>query len=266
MKTTHIKIVPYFIAVVFLFIGVFIGCDTDSTQPGTTGTLRLYIADAPGEIDEVNLEITSVQVHRPGPGGWITINDETRTFDLIEYSNGAMALLGEAELEAGKYTQIRLMLGQNNNVVVNGEAPSLFVPSGYQTGYKLVRQFNIEPDYTYELLIDFDVHRSVHLADGQYILKPTTRVEPLALTGAIEGYVSPADADAVVSAIDAGPDTVVTSAYPDETGYFKMIALPPGSYNVSVEAEGYQDVLVEDIEVTAGHTADVGTVELVESE
>ncbi len=266
MRIVNMRTVPLHITVILLFVGLFIGCDTDSTQPGTTGTLRLYIADAPGEFENVNIEITRVDVHRPGPNGWVPINDETRTFDLLEYSNGAMALLGEQELQAGKYTQIRLMLGDGNNVVVNGDTFSLYVPSGYQTGLKLVRQFDIEPDYTYELLIDFDVHRSIHMADGQYMLKPTVRVEPLALTGSIQGYVSPADANAVVSAIDAEPDTVVTSAYPDETGFFKLIALPSGNYNIAVEAENFENALLEGVTVEAGQTADVGTIELNEIE
>lgn len=247
-----------------VMILLLIGCDTHSIQPGTHGTLRLYIADAPGEFQEVNIEIASVEVHRPGPGAWITINDQTRVFNLLEYANGAMALLGEAQLEAGKYTQIRLMLGDGNTIVVNGETHPLFVPSAYQTGLKLVRQFDIEPDYTYELLIDFDVHRSVHLANGQYILKPTVRVEPLALTGAIRGYIAPAGVGAVVSATDAAVDTVVTSSYPDETGFFKLIALPPGMYNIVVtEAGGYHDARVDSVVVEAGKTSEVGTIELI---
>jgi len=266
LRSTNYRHVFIVTAGIFLFVGLFLGCDTDSTQPGSSGTLRLYIADAPGEFEEVNLDITSVEIHRPGPGGWITINDESQMIDLLEYSNGAMALLGEEQLEAGKYTQIRLMLGENNNLVVNGETHSLVVPSGYQTGFKLVRQFDIEPDYTYELLIDVDVHRSVHVADGQYMLKPTARVEPLALTGAIQGYVSPAGANAVVSAIDAEPDTVVTSAYPDETGFFKMIALPAGEYHVAVEADGFDDNQMNNVDVTTGQTTDVGTIELDETE
>lgn len=267
MRSTMMRTVSLFSAALLLFVGLFIGCDTDGVQPGNTGTLRLYIADAPGEFEKVNIEVTSVAVHRPGPENWITINDETRTFDLIELSNGAMAVLGEEELEAGKYTQIRLMLGDGNNIVVNGETFDLFVPSGLQTGLKLVRQFDIEPDFTYELLLDFDVHRSVHIADGQYILQPTVRVEPLATTGAIEGYISPADAGAVVSAIDAIPDTVVTTAYPEENGYFKFIALQPGNYNIAVEeAENFEDELVEDVVVEAGQTTDIGTIDLVEEE
>lgn len=265
MSTANInRIVTSFIAIFVLSVGSFLGCDTDTIQPGDTGTLRLYLADAPGEFEEVNIEITRVEVHRPGPEGWIVINEETRTFNLLEYTNGAMALLGEEDLNAGKYTQIRLMLGMDNNVVVNGDTLPLYVPSGYQTGLKLVKQFDIEPNYTYELVLDFDVHRSIHMENEQYVLKPVIRVEPLALTGAIQGYVLPLDADAVVSAIDAQPDTVVTTTYPNDDGYFKLIALPSGNYNIKVEAADYIDVLIEDISVATGQTSDVGTIELQE--
>ena len=255
---------PFVIVIMLLAVGLFTGCEGDHIQPGTTGNLLLYITDAPGEFDEVNLNVVRVEVHREG-GPWEVINNENQTIDLLEYRNGMMAVLADADLDAGIYTQIRLILGDGNNVVVDGVPHNLTVPSGMQTGLKLVRSFAIEPDYTYELVIDFNVHHSIHTSELGYMLKPTVRVEPLALTGAIGGYVTPVGVDAVVSAMQE--DEVVTAAYPDETtGMFKMIALPPGEYHLEIEADGFEKYTSDIMVVQAGHTTDAGTIELEASE
>jgi hypothetical protein len=238
------------------------GCDWDSTQPGTKGRLLMYISDAPGEFDEVNLVVARVEVHKSG-GSWFVVNDEERTFDLLELSNGAMAVLGDTELEPGRYTQIRLILSEGSNVVVDGVTHSLTIPSGFQTGYKLVHSFDLEPDYIYELLIDVDVHNSIHSSALGYMLKPTARVKPLALTGAIQGVVSPPGVNSLVSVIAA--DTVMTTAYPDaETGYFKFLGIPAGTFDLEVEANGYVTEIVTGVAVQVGHTTNVGTVQLTE--
>ncbi len=118
-------------------------------------------------------------------GGWIIISDEEQGFDLMALRDGAFDLLAESELEAGKYTQIRLKISGDLDdagdpktyVRVDGEVMPLTVPSGAQSGLKLIKPFNITADSETILYIDFDAESSVvETGAGKYLLKPTIKV------------------------------------------------------------------------------------------
>ena len=81
----------------------------------------------------------------------------------MQLANGATALLGEAGLAPGHYTQIRLLLIDSCQVVAEGESYPLYIPSGSESGIKLNHQFEIEAGKLYELLlgIQFKLHMSI---------------------------------------------------------------------------------------------------------
>ncbi len=265
MKTKQIREIRWISAVLFILLWLSVlGCESDGVAPGSSGRLVIYISDAPGQFDEVNISISRVEAHKEG-GGWFVVNDEPQTFDLLELSNGVTAVLGDAHLEAGFYTQLRLIINEGSNVLTGGNSYPLTISSGEQTGVKLVHAFDIEPDYTYELLLDFDVHHSIHSSALGYMLKPVIRVEALAQTGAIRGSIQQDDAGSVVI-LYSGEETV-TSVYPDiADGSFKFIGIPQGTYSLTVEAEGYQAEHITGLVVQVGETTDAGTIVLTETE
>ncbi len=258
MKTSYVTVITMMLGIV-----LFIGCESTS-EPGTTGNFVLYLTDAPGEFDEVNISVESVEVHR-AEDGWIVINDVPEVYDLLELTNGVTAVLGEAVLDPGLYTQIRLMIGEESNVVLDGQTYDLEIPSGLQTGLKLVQSFQIEADYTYELLLDFDAHRSVNQlgAINEFVLQPAYRLQSIATSGSIAGSVEPAAARAVVTVYQGGE--VVTTTYADEdTGDFKVIHLPEGNYSVHFEAreDGYGEHTMDNVSVSVGETTQLDPVDL----
>jgi hypothetical protein len=110
--------------------------------------------------------------------------------------NGVTEILGVNELVAGRYNQIRLILGDTpesknnilgdphpyaNYLILNDSSDTvkpLKVPSGFKTGIKLVHQFEVTQGEDVELILDFDAYRSVVRASNgeKYILKPTIKV------------------------------------------------------------------------------------------
>jgi len=69
------------------------------------------------------------------------------------------------------------------------------LPSGAQTGLKLLADFTVNAGSTYELILDFDAQRSVVTTGPAnnptgYLLNPTIRVEEKALTGSISGMLT----------------------------------------------------------------------------
>jgi hypothetical protein len=244
------------------------GCGGDPNRPAvpSQGEIRVLLIDAPAAYDAVNIVVKEVSAHvaeADSGSGWTAVNDSTRTFDLLALANRASAVLCDAPLDAGHYTQIRLKLSSGSTVVVDGVEYPLEVPSGLQSGLKLNHPFDIEPDRLYDLTLDFDAARSiVHRGDDRYALSPVIRLAAAQISGTISGVISPASARGIVTAV-GGADTV--SAVADTTsGAFKLMALPAGSYDVRIDPlePAYDDTTLTGVTVLARQDVDLGTVQV----
>lgn len=250
--------------IIFLSPLIFYSCSENSTNPanGENGRVKIYMVDSPADYDEVNIVVERVEVHKAEngeEGEWIIVNNETKIYNLLELRNGASAILCDYSLSAGHYTQIRLIIGTGSNVVINGVPYELEVPSGAQTGLKLIHGFDIQTGITYELLLDFDANKSIVVTgNGRYLLKPTVRVIALALSGTISGIVLPPDILTSIWTI-SGSDTITT--YSDITGNFKLMALHQGTYDVYITPSNpaYRDTVITNISVQTGTDTNIGT-------
>jgi PKD repeat protein len=143
-----------------------------------TGSLVLQLTDAPPELNitEALVTISQVTVHYAGTndtnGSWITIVNESQTFDLIQLQN-ATDFLGGETLAAGWYTQIRLYV-DNALVTIDGVQYNLTIPS---KNVKLITPFLVMDNQTLTVTLDFDVQKSIHeTGNGRYIMRPTIKV------------------------------------------------------------------------------------------
>jgi hypothetical protein len=229
--------------------------------------VEVRLTDAPGDYEEVNIDIQEVQIHS-GEGnensGWISLNINPGVYSLLELTNGLDTLLGTLELPAGKVSQIRLTLGNNNTIKADGETSALSTPSSQQSGLKLNLHATLKEGVTYRLLLDFDVARSiVKNGAGNYILKPVIRTISEATSGAIKGGVSITQSTPAIYAID-GLDTLGTT-YADSTGHFLIKGLPAGTYTISfAPASGYSIEAVNDVTVTLGNVTDLGVITVID--
>ncbi len=261
-----------------LFIG-FTACDSNGSDGGT-GTMEVTMTDAPVHYDSVNVTINSVRVHQNTNAetdstesdeeaedeGWVTITDEQMKVNLLELTNGNQISLGSEELEAGTYSQVRFILGDDNTVTVDGETFDLQTPSAQQSGLKLNVNAEIEENSTYTLLVDFDAARSiVQQGNGNYLLKPVLRAVNIAETGSIEGNVQPTDFRTHVIAM-SNEDTVA-STITAENGDFAIIGLTEGTYDIAFDPDSdqYADSTVADVEVTVGEDTVLDDMQLEET-
>lgn len=239
------------------------GCGNSTTRPAS-GTVRVSLTDAPADFDSVILVIREVAVHRAGAGnaGWTSFVPDSSRYDLLRLRNGVFAELGEVLVDAGHYTQVRLVLDPGSYVVENGVRRDIVIPSGLQTGLKLVGEFDVAAGTSVDLGIDFDATRSfVETGSGKLLLKPTVRVEVMELTGAIRGSVQPSDPSSLVYAI-AGTDTLAGAATGADGG-FVLPLLPAGAYTVAIDAPAaYRDTSLAAVAVTNGQVTNVGVVQL----
>lgn len=144
-----------------------------------------------GEFDD---DSTDVDDHDDGDvdndttdvehGGWEVVKNETFTVDLMTLRNGVFTTLGVALVPAGHYTQIRLKLGPGSDVVVDGVAHPLVVPSGMQSGLKLIHPFTVPPEGFVDLLLDINAQSSItDNGNGTWMLHPTAKVTVSSGTG-----------------------------------------------------------------------------------
>jgi len=265
-----------------LYVGIVIvaavllgvtGCSDSNDPEGGFGTLRMQLVDAPQCIEGLEhlyLVLDDVRVHgsaegTDGDGGWISILPDTlgtdeRTVDLLALVDGVKVILGEEDLPSGFYSQIRLVL-QDSWIVVNGDSLDLKVPSGEQSGLKLIHGFTIDPGELTELTLDWDACRSLHESppsSGIWKLKPTIRIIETVFSGSISGTVLPLDIGAAVMGVSSDlADTAITQVDPLDGGYL-LQALPAGSWNLTAFAAGYLDSTRTGIIVQAGlETGDI---------
>jgi hypothetical protein len=251
------------IVVVGLLFAFTMSCESESAN----ARLEVYLTDAPGDYENVFVDIQSVAVHgseEDGGSGWNELAVVPGKYDLLELTNGLDTLLGSIELPPGKISQIRLKLGSDNTIVVGGETHALKTPSGMQSGIKILVNAVLTEGITYKVLLDFDVARSVvEKGNGTYSLKPVIRAITNPMDGAISGVIDPPAATPAIYAI-AGIDTV-GSAYTDDAGRFLLRGLAPGAYTVSVSPnEEYTPKTFENVQVTVGSITDLGTVSLAD--
>jgi hypothetical protein len=261
-KIIHLAVfLSFFAAVLFVF-----SCSVSTSPETGQGQVKITMVDAPAGYDEVNIVVVRVEVHKADAGansGWFVINNNSATYDLLLLRNGASVVLGDHPLDAGRYTQIRLIIGTGSNVVVDGVTYPLEIPSGEQTGVKLNHSFVIEDGLLYELLLDFDAERSIVVTgNGQYKLKPVIRVTPVVISGSISGKINPLNATGFVYAI-SGTDTALTVAEPI-TGSFMLMALLEKNYRVEIFSAdpAYNDTTITDVIVVAQQNTNLGTINL----
>jgi hypothetical protein len=236
-------------------------CESDEKN----ARVQIWLTDAPGDYQEVNVEIKGVEIHtseNDDEQGWTSLQVNGGVYNLLKLTNGLDTLLAEQEIPAGKISQIRLMLGDGNTIKVGGDVFDLGVPSGEQSGLKLQIHETLAEGITYKILLDFDVARSVLLTGNKsYKLKPVIRTITEAQNGAIKGSVTPEESNPAIYAI-AGQDTLGTT-YSDSTGHFLLRGIPAGSYElVFIPATGYKVVEKDPVTVQTGVVTDVGVMEI----
>lgn len=229
------------------------GSDAASATPvSTLGTLAVSMTDAPAcGFDAVNVTVTRLRVHRSdtaseSDGGWTDITlSPAKKINLLNLTNGVLEALGQTALEAGRYTQMRLVLDGNASGTANTVVPTvgkveqpLVTPSAAQSGIKLVGSFDVTAGQKTEVVLDFDACKSV-VTRGRsgYALKPVVKILPAAMNG-ISGFVSTALLGRGVQVSAQQNGQIVSATTPDpNTGEFVLARLAPGSYDVVITAD-----------------------------
>jgi len=265
---------------------VLAGCGgSGGGSSGTsTGTMSLKITDAAVDsADNVFIQFHGLELQAAdgtrttlylcedpmNPGATIvsdsacTTQQKSRQIDLLALNGGlADTLLDNFTLPSGHYSWIRLMVDTagtlDSYIVISGNDFELTIPSGDQTGLKINRGFDVPAGGHADFTIDFDLRKSVVLANNGYILRPTLRMVDNTMVGAIAGTVAsslvpsgctPAvyvfsGAGATPDDIDidnTNPDPVTTASVNTTDGTYKAAFLEAGDYTVAYTCDAAAD-------------------------
>lgn len=248
--------------IALLFIGFASCSDDDSNNNEGTAKLAVRLTDAPGDYDAVFVDVEEVVI-KYNDGDDVLLGINAGIYNLLELTAGVNVLLFNDEVPAGNISQIRLVLGENNTIVVDGQTLPLATPSAQQSGLKIQINENLEPGILYEFMLDFDVDKSiVSQGNGEYSLKPVIRATTVAESGAISGTVIPIGALTMVTAVNGLTEI---STYTNLQGEFLLSGVPDGVYTVTFQADlglGLPPVVVNNVTVVQGEITTMGEIDL----
>jgi hypothetical protein len=248
------------------------------------GQMQLAVGDAPIDgAQAVVVKFTGIEL-TGNSGNPVDIKfSSPKSIDLLNQSGTASAVLFNQPIPAGTYGQIRLMVmadGDPSNSYVtfsDGTVHGLQVPSGSETGLKLVSGFKVPSSGVADYTIDFNLRQAITCPPGQSpacTLKPVERLVDNTTVGNVQGVVSntlipdgctpgvylyssvatvPEDMNSTAPADDVNQPlaSVVPVANSQPPYYYQFTFLPPGTYTVAFTCQaGEDDPDQADISVT----------------
>lgn len=204
------KALPVALLIALALAGCSSSTSDDGGSPSSgSGSASAYVKDSPSnDFKEIHLVFTQVSVHRSadsnGTGnttatgvsttvanttvsasasanatatatqeaGWIVVfSDATGVdVDLLNTTGAKAAFLGEADLAAGHYQQVRITVRSAYGVHENGTHEDITVSSGT---VKSVKSFEVESGKETRITIDLDLDHSLHQqGNGHWRLTP----------------------------------------------------------------------------------------------
>jgi hypothetical protein len=258
------------VALLALFTSVaFFSCNKEDKNSGNDSAkakLQVSLTDGPGDFQAVLIDVKDIKINftTDTSSGWQSLaNVNTGQYDLLKLVNDDDTVLANADISTGTIQQIRLVLGTENFVKIDGQLIKLDAPSAEQSGLKLNIHQAVSAGILYKLLLDFDVAKSIHkTGNGKYMLKPVIRTVLEALGGSIKGWVLPDSVTTSVLAIQ-GPDTVA-STFTGSNGGYLIRGLNAGTYSLHFIPTDtlFADDERDGINVTTGNVTTVDTVHL----
>ena len=222
MKISNNRYTVGSMTAIFLLVA---GCG-GSGSGEKTGTISLGISDGPvHDANKVCVAFNEIEFKDAGDS-IIETFDPVESVNLLEFQgDNAAPLLFNYELPAGDYQWMRLgvdaVLGSNGGlgdsgptdcnaegsyiVMKDGSIHNLYVPSGAQSGLKLVGGFTVPVNGSADFTAEFDVMKSITAPRGldpDVILRPTIRLVNNVDVGTLSGEVTGDLAAAIVAATE----------------------------------------------------------------
>lgn len=185
--------------------------NTDNPENSAGNSTSVYITDSP--VDNTNVDAVFITVSEVKINGKAIDGFEKTTIEISSLTEGNTELLGKLNLDAGATDDISLMLSGSD---ASGNAPGNYVVLDGGTREEIAGEMEINlndgaeimQDMENEVVLDFDLRKSLKAADGNYSLVSGSKLENnihavnIMNAGTVKGKVdntSEANADIVVA-------------------------------------------------------------------
>jgi len=239
-----------------------------------TGQMKLAVADAPVDgAQAVVVKFTGIELTADSGNPVQITFPQPKSIDLLNQSGTASAVLFDQPIPAGSYGQIRVMVvadgdpGNSYITLSDGTMHGLQVPSGFESGLKLVSGFTVSSSGVVDYTIDFDLRKAITCPPGQApacFLKPTEKLVDNTTVGNIQGAVdntlvpdgctpgiylysgtvsAPEDINSAAASSDDNQPRAskLLAANTSTPYYYQFTFLSPGTYTLAFTCQADQD-------------------------
>ncbi len=206
MKTSIKTIVVTTVMVMTTIL--FIGCQKDSmdvmTSQNEYSEIAIRMTDSPAIYSAVNVDVKAVEIlykdtvrynckdtadrddsikyhcqcQDTSEQKWVKLVTIAGIYNLLKFQNGIDTIIASDQIKAGNILEMRLILGNNNSLIIGPDTFPLIVPSGMETGLKLIINKTVSPNNKLEILFDFDANSSIVITGNKkFILKPVLKLK-----------------------------------------------------------------------------------------
>lgn len=167
--------------VLVIILVLSLSCNKEDDPQSGNAAFHVFLktsASYKSTYESVYLDIQKVSIHTSTDSaettGWFELEFTPGLFDLLDYAAGNDTLLAfDSVLQVQTISQVRLVLGNNNSVVKDGQSYALKTPSGQSSGIKVQIHAELQSEKSYKVILDFDADQSVlETGNGNFKLKP----------------------------------------------------------------------------------------------
>ncbi len=200
------------------------------------GQLSVALVDAPPiGVDQISVNVTQVTAHSD-VAGWFPVSTTPMRLDLLRLQ-ASPVVLGSVQLAKGRITQLRLYVSKDGNWVhvtgdPDGVQTPLVVPSGYESGIKILGPWDVGACTKTSVTLDFDGLASLEVhptgSGSEWILRPVVKVKKTDASP-VACEEAPGTGDAGVPACDTDHPCAVGQVCTEGACVAESPPLPPTS-------------------------------------
>jgi hypothetical protein len=220
-----------------LFLFCCFSCATEDLNR-SNGLVNVFIIGSPGEFDEIWLEILGAEVKTTGGRGtdntipvFLPNTQTDKRVNVGALTASSQFLVGRGEFSEGNILEIKLLLGDDNFIIVGNQRIPLLFNSEQAKEPILLVNYAIRGGISHDIFLDFDAFSSFQISGG---LEPMIALDPeirpfLSLnTGRASGSISPANQRVAIVTVDENDILWSTTSSQAPSGNFSLRGLEAG--------------------------------------
>jgi len=156
----------------------FLETDIQPQNAITATNFKIRMTDAPIDYEEVNIDLQGVIIYGKSKkvADSLELGTNAGIYNLLDFQNGIDTLIANAMITIDTIKEVRLILGDNNTVKVDGEIFDLTIPGNAKNGLRIKLCIPLTDFDEFILNIDFDAEKSVKKTGNGFKLKPVIKV------------------------------------------------------------------------------------------